>query len=154
MTDLTPRRPASTTVARTTRALALAAPATAQLYLVRFVFALAAFAAAILLAGHSHAASSHDGLWRVTIITQAGDCDPAYSYQVKVTGGQVSYVGDGDFTISGSVAEAGNVNVSIGRGDQHADASGKLAGNSGSGQWSGKSASTACRGRWEASRGS
>jgi len=125
---------------------------TSHLQLFRWFFALAAFAMAIALAGHSKAAASHDGLWRVTIITQAGDCDPAYSYQVKVAGGRVSYAGDGSFEISGSVGEAGSVNVSIARGDQQASASGKLDGNSGAGQWHGKSASTACSGRWEAVR--
>jgi hypothetical protein len=125
---------------------------TSFLQFFRWFFAVAAFAAAIALAGHSKASSSHDGIWRVTIITQSGDCDPAYSYPVKVVGGQVSYFGEGGFDISGNVGDAGNVVVSIARGDQHASASGKLNGNSGSGQWSGKSAATACNGRWEAAR--
>ncbi|MBR1216747.1 hypothetical protein JQ557_02000 [Bradyrhizobium sp. U87765 SZCCT0131] len=123
-----------------------------RLQLFRGIFAVAAFALAIALAGYSKAGASHDGMWRVTIITQSGDCDPAYSYAVKVSGGQISYSGDGGFDISGSVGEGGNVNVSIGRGDQRASASGKLNGNTGAGQWSGKSASTACSGRWEAVR--
>ena len=118
----------------------------------KWLFAAAGVAAAIALAGAAHAAPSHDGNWKVTIITQAGDCDPAYSYPVKVSGGRVSYAGDGSFEINGNVAEAGAVNVSIARGEQHANASGKLAGNSGSGQWTGKSSTTTCSGRWEASR--
>lgn len=125
---------------------------TPRLQFLRWFFAAAAFAAAIALAGHSSAGSAHDGTWRVTIITQSGNCDPAYSYPVKVSGGQVSYSGEGDFDISGSVGEAGNVSVLISRGDQRASASGKLTGNSGSGQWTGKSASTSCSGRWEAVR--
>ncbi len=118
----------------------------------KWLFAAAGVAAAIALAGAAHAAPSHDGNWKVTIITQAGDCDPAYSYPVKVSGGRVSYAGDGSFEINGNVADAGVVNVSIARGEQHANASGKLAGNSGSGQWTGKSSTTTCSGRWEASR--
>ena len=120
----------------------------------KWLFAAAAVAAAIALAGAAHAASSaaHDGAWKVTIITQAGNCDPAYSYPVRVSGGQVSYAGDGSFNISGKVADAGAVNVSISRGDQRANASGKLSGDSGAGQWSGKSASSTCSGRWEAVR--
>jgi hypothetical protein len=91
------------------------------------LFALAAFAAAaltaaIVLAGSAKAGSSFDGAWKVTIITQSGNCDPAYSYPVKVEGGRVSYSGDGSFDISGS------------------------------GQWSGKSSSMSCSGRWEATR--
>jgi hypothetical protein len=118
----------------------------------KWLFAAAGVAAAIALAGAAHAAATHDGNWKVTIITEAGNCDPAYSYPVKVVGGKVSYSGDGSFVISGSVADAGAVKVSISRGEQHADASGKLAGNAGAGQWSGKSATTACSGRWEADR--
>lgn len=118
----------------------------------KWLFAAAGVAAAIALAGAAHAATSHDGNWKVTIITESGNCDPAYSYPVKVVGGKVSYNGDGSFQISGNVADAGSVNVSIARGDQKANASGKISGNAGAGQWSGKSASTTCAGRWEASK--
>lgn len=122
------------------------------------LFALAAFAAAALAAAvviaTSAKAGSFDGSWRVTIITQSGNCDPAYSYPVKVEGGRVSYSGDGSFDISGHVGDAGAVSVTIARGDQKASGSGKLSANSGSGQWSGKSSSTACSGRWEATRAS
>ncbi|HEY8336943.1 MAG TPA: hypothetical protein VIQ05_24370 [Tardiphaga sp.] len=125
----------------------------------KWLFAAAGVAAAIALAGAAHAAAAHaaaahDGLWKVTIITQAGNCDPAYSYPVKVSGGIVSYNGDGSFAIAGNVADAGTVKVSISRGEQRADATGKLSGDSGTGQWSGKSATTACSGRWEATRAS
>lgn len=123
------------------------------------LFALAVLAAAmltavIMLATSAKAGSAFDGAWRVTIITQSGNCDPAYSYPVKVEGGRVSYSGDGSFDISGHVGDAGAVNVTIARGDQKASGSGKLSVNSGSGQWSGKSSSTACSGRWEATRAS
>ena len=120
----------------------------------KWLFAAAGIAAAIALAGASHAAVSHDGNWKVTIITEAGNCDPAYSYPVKVSGGVVSYNGDGSFVISGKVADTGGVSVAIARGDQHANATGKLSGDAGTGQWSGKSASTICSGRWEALRAS
>jgi hypothetical protein len=123
------------------------------------LFAMAAFAAAaltavIVLAGSAKAGSSFDGAWKVTIITQSGNCDPAYSYPVKVVGGRVSYSGDGSFDISGHVGDAGAVSVAIARGDQKASASGKLSANSGAGQWSGKSSSMTCSGRWEATRAS
>ena len=123
-----------------------------RLTTLKWLFAAAGVAAAIALAGGAHAATSHDGNWKVTIITESGNCDPAYSYPVKVVGGKVSYNGDGSFQISGSVADAGSVNVSIARGDQKANASGKISGNGGTGQWSGKSSSTTCAGRWEASK--
>jgi hypothetical protein len=122
------------------------------------LFGLGAFAAAglaaVALSGPVEAGTSFDGAWRVTIITQAGNCDPAYSYPVKVEGGRVSYAGDGSFDISGHVGDAGAVSVTIARGDQKASGSGKLSASSGSGQWSGKSSSTACSGRWEATRNS
>jgi hypothetical protein len=108
--------------------------------------------AAVVPPASTRAAGSFDGAWKVTIITQAGNCDPAYSYPVKVEGGRVSYSGDGSFDISGRVGDAGAVSVAIARGDQKASASGKLSANSGSGQWSGKSSSMECSGRWEASR--
>jgi hypothetical protein len=120
--------------------------------MIRWLFAGLALAAAIALAGTARAGTGFDGAWKVTIITQSGNCDPAYSYPVKVVGGRISYSGDGSFDISGRVGEAGAVSVAIARGDQKASASGKLSGNSGAGQWSGKSATTACSGRWEATR--
>lgn len=116
------------------------------------VFAAAMLTAAVLLATSARAGTAFDGAWRVTIITQSGNCDPAYSYPVKVEGGRVTYSGDGSFDISGHVGDAGAVSVTIARGDQKASGSGKLSANSGSGQWSGKSSSTACSGRWEATR--
>ena len=118
---------------------------------VKFLFAatLAALSlvVAVALASAAKANASFDGAWRVTIVTQSGNCDPAYSYPVKVEGGRVSYSGDGSFEISGNVADAGTVSVSIARGDQKASANGKLAGNAGSGQWTGKSASMDCSGQ-------
>jgi len=110
--------------------------------------------AAIACITAAKAGASFDGRWRVTIITQSGNCDPAYSYPLKVEGGKVSYSGDGSFDISGNVGDAGAVNVAIARGDQKASATGKLSATSGSGQWSGKSSSTSCSGRWEATRNS
>jgi hypothetical protein len=117
-------------------------------------FAAAGLAAAVALSGSASAGSSFDGSWKVTIITQSGNCDPAYSYPVKVEGGRVSYSGDGGFDISGHVGDAGAVSVTIARGDQKASGSGRLSANSGAGQWSGKSSSTSCSGRWEAARSS
>jgi hypothetical protein len=120
----------------------------------RWFCAFAAALMAIAPAAQSSAHTSHDGMWRVTIITQSGNCDPVYSYPVKVSGGQVSYSGGGSFEISGNVGESGNVSVSIALGKQRAAAHGKLNGHTGSGQWSGKSSGAACSGRWEAMRNS
>lgn len=116
------------------------------------LIATATLVAAVMLAGAVRAGGAFDGTWKVTIITQSGNCDPAYSYPVKVEGGRVSYSGDGSFDITGQVGEAGAVSVAIARGDQKASASGRLSATAGSGQWSGKSSSAACSGRWEAVR--
>jgi hypothetical protein len=119
-----------------------------------FIAALvgAAVSAVLAFANGAQAGAAFDGTWKVTIITQSGNCDPAYSYPLKVEDGRVSYAGDGSFEISGNVGAGGGVSVAIARGDQKASASGKLTATSGSGHWSGKSSSTACTGRWEAVR--
>lgn len=114
--------------------------------------ALAALAAGLAgLPGPAQAAK-FDGRWSVVIVTQSGDCDPAYRYEVQVADGKVSYAGSESFDVSGSVASSGAVNVAISRGAQRASGAGRLAGNGGSGTWSGKSSTSACSGRWEAER--
>ncbi len=133
------------------RALAAAAPVSAAWWLAASVFAIASLLL-VVFAVNAKAGVAYDGNWKVVIVTQSGTCDPAYSYPVRVTAGRVSYAGDGNFEISGNVSDGGGVNVIIARGDQKATGSGRLTANSGAGNWIGKSASTACSGRWEASR--
>ena len=135
------------------RAVAIARPTP---NLAKWLFAAAGIAAVIALAGAAlitpARASGFDGAWTVNIITQSGDCQPAYTYPVVITGGRVSYAGNGGFDISGGVAGAGAVTVVISYGGQSANASGKLSGQTGSGKWTGKSATASCSGRWEAIR--
>lgn len=102
----------------------------------------------------AHTSSSFDGDWKVTIITEAGACDPVYSYPVRITNGRVSYSGNTQFQISGSVAAAGAVQVDLALGEQRASATGRMSGKTGAGKWSGKSSSAVCSGRWEAAQGS
>lgn len=142
-------------MARSAKAQAAAVsarPVRLALWVAGSLLAIAALMA--LSFGGAKAGAAFDGTWKVVIITQSGTCDPAYTYPVRVSGGRISYAGDGSFEISGSVAEGGGVNVAIARGAQRASASGKLTASSGSGHWSGKSSETACSGRWEASRAS
>ncbi|TAK46722.1 MAG: hypothetical protein EPO23_13755 [Xanthobacteraceae bacterium] len=113
---------------------------------------VAAALAAAPFAAAPVAAASFDGHWSVLIITQRGDCDTAYRYEVNVTGGRVVYAGEGDFTVNGSVSGSGAVRVSIVRGSQSAQGGGKLQGTAGAGSWSGKSSTAVCSGRWEASK--
>jgi hypothetical protein len=93
----------------------------------------------------------YDGIWNVLIITQAGTCDPAYSYPFRVSGGRISSNGAAD--VSGSVSGGGSVVVRISAAGAVATGSGRLGGSSGTGRWSAKFSSGNCSGRWQATRG-
>jgi len=97
-------------------------------------------------------AASFDGNWSVLIITESGNCDVAYRYEVKVGGGRVTYIGDAAINLSGTVSSGGAVKVGISKGSQNANASGRLSAKAGGGSWRGQSSSGACKGRWEAER--
>ena len=43
------------------------------------------------------AASNFDGKWSVVIITEAGNCDRAYRYPVRVTNGVLTFEGEAAF---------------------------------------------------------
>ena len=92
----------------------------------------------------AYAQQPYDGLWNVTILTRAGNCEPSVRYPLTVTDGRVSGAAD----VSGSIGREGLVRVSI----RGAYANGQLSGNAGSGRWNGASGGIACSGRWEASR--
>ncbi len=91
------------------------------------------------------AQTPYDGLWNVTIVTNAGSCEPTASSTVTVSDGKVS---SSAANVSGSIGREGLVRVSI----NGAYANGQLSGNSGSGKWNGASAGIPCSGRWQASR--
>jgi hypothetical protein len=110
---------------------------------IRRIIAFGFIAAASALAP-AHAQTSYDGLWNVTILTRAGNCEPSARYPLTVTNGKVSGVAD----VSGSIGREGIVRVSI----HGAYANGQLNGNGGSGRWNGASGGITCSGRWEASR--
>jgi hypothetical protein len=93
----------------------------------------------------------YDGIWNVLIITQAGNCDPAYSYPFQVSGGRISSAGAAD--VSGTVGGGGGVAVRISAGGSVATGSGRLGGSSGAGRWSARLSGGNCSGRWEARRG-
>ena len=88
-------------------------------------------------------------------MTQSGTCDPAYRYAVSVSNGNIiadARESSGVVAISGKVDGSGQVKVNLSRGEQQANATGKLSANGGAGTWSGKSSSSACSGSWEAKR--
>ncbi|MGH1574411.1 hypothetical protein ACRAWG_31905 [Methylobacterium sp. P31] len=117
-------------------------------------------AAAMLLAGavpavavprRAPVADRFDGTWSVEIITEAGTCDRAYRYPVKIEHGQARFVGTA-FTVQGSVARNGLVRGSISNGTSTANVSGRLGSDGfGAGTWI-ASGSLECRGHWNAER--
>jgi hypothetical protein len=93
-----------------------------------------------------------DGNWSVLIITEKGECDRGYRYEVKVANGHVSYAGDASLDMNGTITPAGLVKVSIRLGSKGADGIGHLSGQSGAGTWHGAGGNSTCAGRWEAER--
>jgi hypothetical protein len=93
----------------------------------------------------------YDGTWSVLIITQAGTCDPAYSYPFQISGGRISSNGPAD--VSGTVSGGGSVVVRISAAGAVATGSGRLGGGTGAGRWSARFSSGNCSGRWQATRG-
>jgi len=115
--------------------------------------ALAGLTLAVLpLADRPAQAAEFDGRWSVVVLTEQGTCDRAFRYEVKVERGRVDYVGDAAIDFAGKISPAGAVRVDLGKGQAAARAVGKLRRNDGAGTWTGKSASGACSGRWEAER--
>src|SRR6476646_5296332 len=100
----------------------------------RMVFPAFTLALGLVLAQGGAATSGYaktpfDGPWAVTIMTESGSCDPAYRYAVIVADGNVAYdarESSGLIAISGKVDGQGNVKVNLSRGEQHANANGKL----------------------------
>jgi hypothetical protein len=115
--------------------------------------AAAALSLALVLGAVSaQAQQSFDGRWSVEVVTERGDCDRAYRYLVAVENGRVRYAGEtGGFSISGRVAPNGTVQGSITSSQGRADVRGRLAGSSGSGNWT-ISGSRSCAGRWNADK--
>ena len=69
-----------------------------------------------------------DGNWSVLIVTEKGTCDRAYRYPVKIENGSVGYAGSASFTVSGKVGDNGAVTVTVARGSQSANGTGRMSG--------------------------
>ena len=82
--------------------------------------------------------------------TQAGNCSSTNSVPFTVAGRRVSSAGGGKVT--GGISSGGSVAVQISVGASKANGSGRLAGNSGTGRWSGIISGDRCSGTWEATR--
>ncbi len=115
------------------------------------VIALSTLGTALWPAPPARARTPYDGAWSVLIVTDAGTCDRAYRYALRIADGRVSY-DDPSFNVSGRVDARGRVNVSVSAGGQQASGTGRLSGNYGDGRWSGSSSTSRCSGHWEASR--
>jgi hypothetical protein len=126
---------------------------------VLMVFAIADLAATATVASAQAApkrvthARSHafDGLWSVSILTQAGPCSASYRYPARIVGGQVIQTGnDFSYQISGAVVASGAILVTVSQGGQSATGYGRLRGASGGGRWT--AAGNQCYGTWTALR--
>ena len=100
----------------------------------------------------THARShAFDGLWSVSILTQAGPCSASYRYPARIVGGQVIQTGnDFSYQISGAVVASGAILVTVSQGGQSATGYGRLRGASGGGRWT--AAGNQCYGTWSAVR--
>jgi hypothetical protein len=122
----------------------------------RWLFFVAVLLAAVRMADGADARTAraagggYDGIWNVLIITQAGNCDPAYNYPFRVSGGRLSTAGAAE--VSGSVSGGGSVVVRITLAGSVATGSGRLGGSTGAGRWSARLSGGPCSGRWQATR--
>ena len=108
--------------------------------------------AALFLAPEAQAQTrKFDGTWSVEVVTERGDCDRAYRYSVIVQNGRARYGGPEQFNVDGQVQSNGAVSASISRGQDRANVTGRLAGNTGRGTWS-TSGGRACSGYWNAEK--
>jgi hypothetical protein len=111
----------------------------------------ALLAAAIVPASPAPAGKPNfDGAWSVLIVTEKGTCDRAYRYPIKIENGTVDYAGTASFTVTGKVGTNGAVTVTVSRGNQRANGSGRLSLSDGSGRW--QTASGECSGSWSAEK--
>jgi hypothetical protein len=94
-----------------------------------------------------------DGYWGILIVTDAGSCEPAYRFGLRIAGGQLFYDGGAGVALSGRVDAKGNVRVGLRQGDSIAQGSGQLSESAGSGYWQGASPTARCSGHWLAERG-
>ena len=104
----------------------------------------------VALTSAAQARSSYDGSWGVIFYTQRGACEPTYNFSVNITNGVLTEPNLVRFR--GYVARSGAVRASVTVQDKYASGSGRLAGNSGRGTWSGYSGNARCAGYWIAQR--
>lgn len=101
--------------------------------------------------GSVMAASGFDGPWSVVIITKKGECDAAYRNTLTIEGGNINYAGGpvAEAGVVGSISKAGQVKIAFKNDRGSLNATGRMAGSSGSGVWN---ASNGCAGTWKAEK--
>lgn len=105
-------------------------------------------AAAIGMAGPTHARTDFDGEWSVVIVTSRGDCERSYRAPITINNGSFINVGVNMIDVSGNVRPDGRLTVRVSRGQKSAVGLGRLTATSGAGSWKGG----ACAGTWTAVR--
>ncbi len=120
--------------------------------ILRLVLMAATAASVVLSAAPASAQSAFVGIWSVLVISETGICDRAYRYPVRIRNGQVTHADptNSSFTIAGRVQRNGSIKVSVSRGAQRADGSGRLSRKAGAGQWA--SSKGECAGLWTTER--
>jgi len=115
------------------------------------VVTAAAIAAALVatIPFAARAANSFEGMWTVTIYTQAGNCPSSLRYAVRVARGRV-YGDDQSYDVNGSVATNGATRVTVSQQGQSASGTGRLSANTGAGRW--HTSTGQCSGQWTAAR--
>ena len=116
----------------------------------RWISVAAALAAVAVPSAADARMGAYDGIWNVTFTPQAGNCHASNTVPFAVTGRRVSSAGGG--RVTGGVSGNGSVSVRISVGASWANGGGRLAGNSGTGRWSGIITGDRCSGTWQASR--
>lgn len=96
-------------------------------------------------------ASELDGPWSVVIVTQEGDCDPAYRAELTIEGTRVIYAGGpaAPAGVVGTASKNGKISIAFKNDQGSLSASGSMKGQNGSGTWR---ASNGCSGRWKADK--
>ena len=116
-----------------------------------FVFCAALLTALVASSGDAGARGGYDGTWTVTFTPQQGNCFNSHTAPFIVSGSKVKSAGGGKVT--GGIRPNGALSVRLSVGLSFANGTGRLAGNTGTGRWSGVITGDQCSGVWQATRG-
>lgn len=115
------------------------------------IFLGAVFLGEVLAAqSPAFAAQPFDGTWSVEVVTEKGDCDRAYRWDLTIADGHIATTADMPARASGAVSKKGAVSVQFQSGSDSLSATGTASGKWATGTWA--SPSRSCSGRWRAER--